>query len=845
MLRRVLTAHALHNPTIGYCQSLNFVAGMMLLFMQEEDAFWLFITVIDTLLPHDYYSATMVGTYIDQFVFAHIIQTRLEKVHAVLEGAALQIPLVTVQWFMCVYVNALPPETALRVWDMFLNEGPKVLFRVAVALFKLHEKQLIQAKDPGEVYNILKGMGKNVIDADVLIAAGYRNYIPPRRPKNVIYASAQRAGAGVQLGPEHTIFRPQASVRDLGSHKTRKARYSTYTGWIAAQVPAMLTGIGLGHLGPKTVDENDAAVDGDSPSPSPSGSDAVSTVELLSRNIFEVRNKVLGEYCSLAGVTSPELSVCTTPVTSSPAPMTSRIKKTMRLSKVRDYRSFSRLDLEKWRAQFRPEVEERFRTMEAAREQWREKDKEAKKDRDPVPTSSVAKLNAGNLDARRNRDESPEIRNNINSDPECDDENEDIDDDDAGAPVDLCFYNERPYAYGSSSSSASSSCSAQKPFRSSSVGCAIKESEPLQSPVGYSLADDSQCEIWPDEDGRISSMGSPSVWTGQLQHEYSSDEEEAAYETEEIDTTAVAYRNPRIVAESSNSNNEIENENDIAVRCFSSPGYITSPSSSSSSSSRANGLDDVSNDDMNAPLKPLDLPVHLRAPIRQHPELSSTSPIVRARSRFEQFSEEEQEEHEEKTVPNRSISPAGSVDSDSGESRTWKHSPSVHHSAAIISAAGAPVSSLAGTGANKQLRRLLMSATYGNDEEEEEHEESDFELPEDEALEQHDEDHSTPTGNHIIARDGTVVTVGANFCAVQANPGHVDPDAGNVNADADADGVVGYGDSNPGFELSEEDPEDVDAGEEGDEDGESEVKYKSKWDALYREAAEAAATVGP
>lgn len=50
-LRRILTAYAVHNPEVGYCQSLNFVGGLMLLFMEEEDAFWLLLTVIETLLP--------------------------------------------------------------------------------------------------------------------------------------------------------------------------------------------------------------------------------------------------------------------------------------------------------------------------------------------------------------------------------------------------------------------------------------------------------------------------------------------------------------------------------------------------------------------------------------------------------------------------------------------------------------------------------------------------------------------------------------------------------------------------------------------------------------------------
>ena len=66
---------------IGYCQSLNFIAGMMLLFLDEEDAFWLFLTVVDTLLPNDYYTKSMVGVYVDQYVLTNIIKKNLPKVN--------------------------------------------------------------------------------------------------------------------------------------------------------------------------------------------------------------------------------------------------------------------------------------------------------------------------------------------------------------------------------------------------------------------------------------------------------------------------------------------------------------------------------------------------------------------------------------------------------------------------------------------------------------------------------------------------------------------------------------------------------------------------------------------
>ncbi|KAF2663850.1 RabGAP/TBC, partial [Microthyrium microscopicum] len=168
-LRRVLQAFAIHNPNIGYCQSLNFLAGLLLLFLDEDEekSFVLLNILTNTHLPGIH--AKLLEANVDVGVLMSCIQESMPAVWVKIDDmeatqpppsrgrsrsgpapVGIRLPtvsLATTSWFMSCFLGNMPVESVLRVWDSLFYEGSKTLFRISLAIFKTGENEIRSTRE--------------------------------------------------------------------------------------------------------------------------------------------------------------------------------------------------------------------------------------------------------------------------------------------------------------------------------------------------------------------------------------------------------------------------------------------------------------------------------------------------------------------------------------------------------------------------------------------------------------------------------------------------------------------------------------------------------------------------
>uniref|UniRef100_A0A8C2F6K7 TBC1 domain family member 8B n=1 Tax=Cyprinus carpio TaxID=7962 RepID=A0A8C2F6K7_CYPCA len=163
-LRRVLTAYAHRNPKIGYCQAMNILTSVLLLYAKEEEAFWLLVAVCERMLP-DYFNRRIIGALVDQAVFEELIREHLTQLTEHMTDLSF-FSSVSLSWFLTLFISVLPIESAVNVVDCFFYDGIKAILQLGLAVLDYNMDNLLCCHDDAEAVTVLNRFFDSVTNKD-------------------------------------------------------------------------------------------------------------------------------------------------------------------------------------------------------------------------------------------------------------------------------------------------------------------------------------------------------------------------------------------------------------------------------------------------------------------------------------------------------------------------------------------------------------------------------------------------------------------------------------------------------------------------------------------------------
>lgn len=172
-LHNLLKAYSVYDQDVGYTQGMNFIAGMILLHMnEEEEAFWVMVALLKGAV-----NMPMRGLYLEGlpllhqylFEFEVLLNEELPELGRHFQKQMITPCMYASGWFMTVFSADLPLPLAVRIWDILIYEGAqKTVLQVGLELLRHFEDDLLKLPFEG-LLQFLRRLPEQSLDPDIIL----------------------------------------------------------------------------------------------------------------------------------------------------------------------------------------------------------------------------------------------------------------------------------------------------------------------------------------------------------------------------------------------------------------------------------------------------------------------------------------------------------------------------------------------------------------------------------------------------------------------------------------------------------------------------------------------------
>ncbi|XP_053365913.1 uncharacterized protein tbc1d12a [Clarias gariepinus] len=144
VLHNVLGAYTCYRPDVGYVQGMSFIAAVLILNLEEADAFIAFANLLNKPCQMAFFRVDH-DLMLKYFaVFEVFFEENLPKLFQHFHSNSLTPDFYLIDWIFTLYSKPLPLDVACRVWDLFCRDGEEALFRTALGILRLYQDVLLQ-----------------------------------------------------------------------------------------------------------------------------------------------------------------------------------------------------------------------------------------------------------------------------------------------------------------------------------------------------------------------------------------------------------------------------------------------------------------------------------------------------------------------------------------------------------------------------------------------------------------------------------------------------------------------------------------------------------------------------
>ncbi|KAM9241878.1 EVI5-like protein isoform 2-T3 [Dugong dugon] len=144
VLFNVMKAYSLVDREVGYCQGSAFIVGLLLMQMPEEEAFCVFVRLMQEYRLRELFKPSMAELGLCIYQFEYMLQEQLPDLNTHFRSQSFHTSMYASSWFLTLFLTTFPLPVATRVFDIFMYEGLEIVFRVGLALLQVNQMELMQ-----------------------------------------------------------------------------------------------------------------------------------------------------------------------------------------------------------------------------------------------------------------------------------------------------------------------------------------------------------------------------------------------------------------------------------------------------------------------------------------------------------------------------------------------------------------------------------------------------------------------------------------------------------------------------------------------------------------------------